>query len=136
MSSAVAGAGTGSQPWALAIRPRPSGNGEHDQLVALLCSISQAAEMISAIVSQALIRHGMPSESVIALALFNPLQVFRTAAMMLFDPHLVLLGQSAYVILDAFGQLGYKMWALAYPVVLGTVCAWIGYAVFRRSDLP
>jgi ABC-2 type transport system permease protein len=73
---------------------------------------------------------------VIALALFNPLQVFRTAAMMLFDPHLVLLGQSAYVILDAFGQLGYKMWALAYPVVLGTVCAWIGYAVFRRSDLP
>jgi len=83
-----------------------------------------------------LIRQGMPSESVIMLALFNPLQVFRTAAMMLFDPQLVLLGQSAYVILDNFGQLGYKLWALAYPVVLGTVCAWLGYAVFRRSDLP
>ncbi|NNJ96589.1 MAG: hypothetical protein HKP12_05460, partial [Gammaproteobacteria bacterium] len=55
------------------------------------------------------------NSSLIALALFNPLQVFRTTALMLFDPHSVLLGQSAYVILDAFGQLGYKMWALAYP---------------------
>ena len=83
-----------------------------------------------------LVRQGMPSESVIVVALFNPLQVFRTAAMMLFDPHLVLLGQSAYVILDNFGQMGYKLWALVYPVVLGTLSAWLGYVVFKRSDLP
>jgi len=83
-----------------------------------------------------LIRQGMPSETVIALALFNPMQVFRTAAMMLFDPQLVLLGQSAYVILDNFGQLGYVLWALFYPVCLGTVCAWFGYVIFKRSDLP
>lgn len=83
-----------------------------------------------------LVRQGMPSESVILVALFNPLQVFRTAAMMLFDPQLVLLGQSAYVILDNFGQLGYKLWALAYPVALGTACAWAGYSLFKRSDLP
>jgi len=83
-----------------------------------------------------LIRQGMPSESVILIALFNPMQVFRTAAMMLFDPQLVLLGQSAYVILDNFGQLGYLLWALCYPVVLGTVCAWAGYFIFKRSDLP
>ena len=83
-----------------------------------------------------LVRQGVPSESVITIALLNPMQVFRTAAMMLFDPHLVLLGQSAYVILDNFGQLGYKLWALAYPVALGTCCAWIGYSVFKRSDLP
>ncbi len=36
----------------------------------------------------------------VIVALFNPMRVFRTAAMMLFDPQLVLLGQSAYVILD------------------------------------
>lgn len=83
-----------------------------------------------------LIRQGMPSESVILIALFNPMQVFRTAAMMLFDPQLVLLGQSAYVILDNFGQLGYLLWALCYPVVLGTLCAWVGYLIFKRSDLP
>jgi len=83
-----------------------------------------------------LIRQGMPSETVIVFALFNPMQVFRTAAMMLFDPHLVLLGQSAYVILDNFGQLGYILWALIYPVSLGTICAWLGYHIFKRSDLP
>jgi ABC-2 type transport system permease protein len=83
-----------------------------------------------------LIRQGLPSETVIVLALFNPMQVFRTAAMMLFDPQLVLLGQSAYVILDNFGKQGYILWALLYPVGLGTVCAWFGYVMFKRSDLP
>lgn len=83
-----------------------------------------------------LIRQGMPSETVIAFALFNPMQVFRTAAMMLFDPQLVLLGQSAYVILDNFGKNGYIIWALLYPVGLGTLSAWLGYHIFKRSDLP
>ncbi len=83
-----------------------------------------------------LIRQGMPSETVIVFALFNPMQVFRTAAMMLFDPQLVLLGQSAYVILDNFGKQGYMLWALLYPVGLGTVSAWLGYVTFKRSDLP
>ena len=83
-----------------------------------------------------LVRQGMPSESVIVIALFNPMQVFRTAAMMLFDPQLVLLGQSAYVILDNFGHTGYLLWALLYPVGLGSLCAWLGYVIFRRGDLP
>jgi ABC-2 type transport system permease protein len=83
-----------------------------------------------------LIREGLPSEGVIAIALTNPLQVFRTASMMLFDPQLVLLGPSAYVILDTFGHSGYIAWALLYPGMLGLVCAGLGYLVFRRGDLP
>ena len=83
-----------------------------------------------------LVRQGMPSETVVLFALFNPMQVFRTAAMMLFDPQLVLLGQSAYVILDNFGKLGYILWALIYPITLGTLTAWLGYHIFKRSDLP
>jgi len=83
-----------------------------------------------------LIRQGLPSEGVIAVALVNPLQVFRTASMLLFDPQLVLLGPAAYVILDHFGRLGYIVWALAYPGALGLLCAWLGYQVFRRGDLP
>lgn len=83
-----------------------------------------------------LIRQGLPSEGVIAVALVNPLQVFRTASMMLFDPQLVLLGPSAYVILDTFGQAGYVAWALLYPGLLGLLCASIGYYFFRRGDLP
>jgi len=83
-----------------------------------------------------LISNGLPSEGVIAIALANPLQVFRTAAMMLFDPQLVLLGPSAYVILDHFGKAGYIAWALVYPGVIGLLSAWLGYLIFRRGDLP
>ncbi len=83
-----------------------------------------------------LIKEGLPSESVIAVALVNPLQVFRTASMLLFDPQLVLLGPSAYVILDHFGASGYIAWALVYPGVLGLLSAGLGYLVFRRGDLP
>jgi ABC-2 type transport system permease protein len=83
-----------------------------------------------------LIRGALPPEAAVAIALANPLQVFRTAAMMLFDPQLVLLGASAYVILDHFGTAGYILYALLYPLALGTLCAWVGYRLFSRSDLP
>ncbi|MGF1644527.1 MAG: ABC transporter permease [Thiotrichales bacterium] len=83
-----------------------------------------------------LVRGGLSAEAVIALALANPLQVFRTASMLLFDPQLVLLGPSAYLILDNFGESGYIAWALFYPALIGTLCAALGYWVFRRGDLP
>jgi ABC-2 type transport system permease protein len=83
-----------------------------------------------------MIRGALPPEEAVAIALVNPMQVFRTAAMMLFDQQLVLLGPSAYVILDHFGTTGYMVYALVYPIALGTLCAWIGYLWFRRSDLP
>ncbi len=83
-----------------------------------------------------LIREGMPAEAVIAIALANPLQVFRIGAMLLFDPQLVMLGPAAYVILDHVGEQGYLAWAVAYPVALGSLFAWLGYRLFRRGDLP
>jgi len=83
-----------------------------------------------------LIKEHLPAETAILLSLANPLQVFRTAAMMLFDRQLVLLGPSAFVILDHFGQVGYMTYALVYPLVVGTVCAVLGYWAFRRGDLP
>jgi ABC-2 type transport system permease protein len=75
-------------------------------------------------------------ELAVTLALANPLQVFRTAALALFDPQLIVLGPSAYVILDLFGVLGYKVFALAYPSLLGLLAATAGYWIFRRGDLP
>lgn len=83
-----------------------------------------------------MIREGLPSETAVTIALVNPLQVFRTAAMVLFDPQLVILGPSAYVILDAFGEVGYILWATVYPILLGTVCAFSGYYLFKKGDLP
>ena len=83
-----------------------------------------------------MIRNQLPPETAVAIALANPLQVFRTGAMMLLDQQLVMLGPSAYVILDTFGEAGYMVYALVYPMLLGTLCAFGGYLIFRRSDLP
>jgi len=83
-----------------------------------------------------MIQENLPANSAVAIALANPMQVFRTATMMLFDPQLVLLGPTAYVILDNFSEAGYIAYAIIYPVVFGSVCAGIGYQLFKRSDLP
>ncbi len=83
-----------------------------------------------------MIQQHLPPDTAVAIALANPMQVFRTATMMLFDPQLVLLGPTAYVILDHFSQAGYIAYAVAYPIVFGTLCAVAGYVVFKRSDLP
>ncbi|MDE2586589.1 MAG: ABC transporter permease, partial [Betaproteobacteria bacterium] len=83
-----------------------------------------------------LIQGQVAPEVAISIALANPLQVFRTAALALFDPQLIVLGPSAYVILDNFGVLGYKVYALVYPVFLGSLAACAGFLTFRKSDLP
>jgi ABC-2 type transport system permease protein len=72
---------------------------------------------------------------VIGLALLNPLQSFRLAAMMLFDPELTVIGPTAYVIQDLFGRAGFLVFALVYPALLGLVLALLGYWVFRSRDL-
>lgn len=83
-----------------------------------------------------LIKGQAPLSLVVMIALLNPLQAFRAAAMMLFDPELVMLGPSAFVILDRFGHDGYLAWALLYPLLLGLIFGTIGYLVFRSRDLP
>ena len=83
-----------------------------------------------------MIQDGFSPESVVMISLVNPLQVFRVAAMMLFDPELVMLGPSAYVIIDSFGRGGYMAWALGYPLLLGGSTAVLGYRAFCRGDLP
>jgi len=83
-----------------------------------------------------LIQQQVPANSVVVIALANPLQCFRIAAMLLFDPNLVLLGPSAFVILDVFGREGFLAWAVGYPVVLGSLTAWLGFWIFGSRDLP
>jgi ABC-2 type transport system permease protein len=83
-----------------------------------------------------MIQEQLSAETAMAIALANPMQVFRTATMLLFDPQLVLLGPTAFVILDRFGEAGYIAYAVGYPMLLGTLCASLGFLLFRRSDLP
>ncbi len=82
-----------------------------------------------------LVRAQFNPDLVIAIALANPLQSFRTASMILFDPQLILLGPSSYLILDNFGVPGYVAWAIAYPSALGLIFAGVGYWRFSRGDL-
>lgn len=82
-----------------------------------------------------LIKSNADPDAVVAIALANPLQSFRTAAMILFDPQLILLGPSAYLILDTFGVVGYVAWAMIYPSLLGLAFAGLGYWRFSRGDL-
>ena len=83
-----------------------------------------------------MVREGLSMEAAVTLSLTNPLQVFRTAAMMLFDNQLVLLGPTAFVILDHFSTKAYLAFALIYPAMIGVITASVGYWFFKRSDLP
>jgi len=84
----------------------------------------------------AMIKEQLPHQLVIGIALLNPMQVFRTASMLVFDPSLILMGPAAHIILDAFGRVGFLVYGFVYPAVFGTVCAVFGYLSFRRGDLP
>jgi len=84
----------------------------------------------------ALIKGRMALEAVVAVALLNPLQVFRTGSMLLFDPQLVLLGPTAYAVFDLFGRAGFMLWAFFYPLALGGLAAGGGYLALKRGDLP
>ena len=83
----------------------------------------------------AMVREQMPAELVVGISLLNPMQVFRTASMLVFDPELILLGPAAHVILDAMGRTGFLIYGFVYPAVFGTVCAGSGFLLFRRGDL-
>jgi ABC-2 type transport system permease protein len=82
-----------------------------------------------------MIQGRVSADVVVGLALLNPLQVFRTGALMLFDPQLVVFGPAAFVIYDWFGGPKFIIYAVSYPVVLGTLAASLGYASFKRGDL-
>ena len=84
----------------------------------------------------ALIRGRMAIEGVVAVAMLNPLQVFRTGSMLLFDPQLVLLGPTAFTVFDIFGRTGFMIWSFLYPLALGGLAAGSGFLLFRRGDLP
>ncbi len=72
---------------------------------------------------------------IIALALLNPLEVFRVGAISLFDPELTVMGPVAYFLLDTFGHTLFLLYAVLYPLVLGTLFAFVGFWVFRKRDL-
>ncbi|WP_298351220.1 ABC transporter permease subunit [Rhodoblastus sp.] len=82
-----------------------------------------------------MLQERMSPDVIIGISLINPLQVFRTAAMALFDPQLVLLGPAAFTILDRVGANAYLVWACLYPALIGLIAAAAGFWRFKSSDL-
>ncbi|RXJ80186.1 ABC transporter permease [Arcobacter sp. F2176] len=72
---------------------------------------------------------------IIAIALLNPMEIFRVAAISLFDPELTVMGPVAYYILDTFAQKIFVLFSILYPLFLGLVFAFLGFVIFTKKDL-
>lgn len=72
---------------------------------------------------------------IITIALLNPMEIFRVAAISLFDPELTVMGPVAFYILDTFKQSVFVMFSILYPILLGLAFAIFGYKIFSKKDL-
>jgi len=77
----------------------------------------------------------MDSHAVIFVGMVNPLQVFRTATLALFDPKLTVMGPASYYILDTISRLWFIIFAIAYPIIIGIGSAFLGNRYFKRNDI-
>ena len=74
-------------------------------------------------------------ELIITIAMLNPMEIFRVAAISLFDPELTVMGPVAYYILDSVSQRNFVILSIGYPIVIGLVFAFLGYRIFSKKDL-
>ena len=74
-------------------------------------------------------------ELIITIAMINPMEIFRVAAISLFDPELTVMGPVAYFILDNVSQAKFVLLSIAYPILLGVGFAFAGYKIFSKKDL-
>ena len=74
-------------------------------------------------------------ELIILLSLLNPMEIFRVAAISLFDPELTVMGPVAFYILDNIKQTLFVGFSIIYPTLLGLGFAFLGFSVFKKTDL-
>ena len=72
---------------------------------------------------------------IIFIAMINPMEIFRVAAISLFDPELTVMGPVAYYILDSMKQSTFVALSIAYPVGLGLIFSSLGFRIFSKKDL-
>ena len=74
-------------------------------------------------------------DAVIITSLFNPLQVFRTGSLILFDPKLTVMGPVSYYILDTVSRTTFIVFSLVYPFILGFLFSIFGCRYFKKHDV-
>ncbi len=77
---------------------------------------------------------GNPS-LIIGLGMLNPLQVFRTGSLILFDPQLTVMGTASYYVLDTVNRSVFIAFSILYPILLGFILAFFGNRYFNRNDV-
>ena len=82
-----------------------------------------------------MLQNRMSDDLIITIAMLNPIEVFRIGAITLFDPELTVIGPVAYYLLDTLGNTLLIIYAVVYPILIGTLFAWLGYLAFRKKDL-
>ncbi|MEA2017060.1 MAG: ABC transporter permease subunit [Campylobacterota bacterium] len=75
------------------------------------------------------------TEVILFIAMINPMEIFRVAAISLFDPELTVMGPVAFYILDSMSQTAFVMLAVLYPVSLGLIFSFLGFKIFAKKDL-
>lgn len=77
----------------------------------------------------------LPENLIYAIALCNPTQVFKIAAISLFDPVLSVVGPVSFFILDTLGSIPFLVYAFCYFSILGTGMVFSAFYFFSRKDL-
>jgi len=67
--------------------------------------------------------------------MINPLQVFRTGSLILFDPKLTTMGPASYYVLDVVGRNVFLVFSIVYPLFLGWLFAFLGSRYFNKNDV-
>jgi len=75
------------------------------------------------------------AELIIGIAMINPMEIFRVAAISLFDPELTVMGPVAFYILDMMSQKVFVFISIVYPLLLGILFAFLGFKIFAKKDL-
>jgi len=82
-----------------------------------------------------MLQNRMSEGLIISIAFLNPMEIFRVAAISLFDPELTVMGPVAFYILDTMKQSVFIVLSIVYPVLLGVLFAFLGYKIFTKKDL-
>ncbi len=82
-----------------------------------------------------MLRQQVMESVIVAAALLNPIMVFRTGAVLLFDPELTSMGPASFVILDNMGYRGFLCYTILYPLSLGWLFSVLGFLRFKKGDL-
>jgi len=82
-----------------------------------------------------MLQNRMSDGLIVAIAMLNPIEVFRIGAISLFDPELTVIGPVAYYLLDTLGSTFLMIYSIFYPIIIGALLAYFGYIAFRKKDL-